>query len=88
MRSRVYTEQYPNPFHAGSNLFEQAEPLAAHRRLEILKSRDVAARTGKAYDKTTIDGLGYLREHDRDIAFQALKLRKRGIAHCDDRIRR
>jgi len=74
VRCCVRTEQRPNPFHVGRNFPEHAEPFAAHRRLEILKSGDVSARASKVCDKTIIDRLGNLGEHDRYIAFQALKL--------------
>jgi len=86
MKCRV-REQHSNPFHAGRNLLEHAEPLATHRGLEILKSGDVAARAGKARDKTAVDRLGYLREHNRDVAFQTVKQRKRRITYRDDYIR-
>ena len=87
MRSRIRGEQSAHLLHIGRNLLEHTQPLAAHRGLEVLKSGDIAAWPRKACDKTAVHRLRHLREHDRNRAFQPVKLGKGQIARSNDRVR-
>ncbi|HET9535770.1 MAG TPA: hypothetical protein VFP43_10550 [Mesorhizobium sp.] len=77
----------PTRFTLGANLLEHAQPFPAHRRLKVLKSSDIAARSGKTRDKPAVHRLGHLSEHDRDLPVQSVKLGKGQIARSNDHIR-
>jgi hypothetical protein len=55
---------------AGRELLERLEPLAAHLRLEIGETRDIAAGPRQACYKAAANGIGNIHENDRRMARQ------------------
>src|SRR5215510_9502708 len=88
MGCRVRTEHRAGSRQLRRNLLENAQPLAAHRRLEILEAGDVTTRLGQAGYESAVDRLGDLSEHNRNRAWELMKLCQCGIARDNDRVRR
>ena len=55
---RVRTEEHGHPAQVGRGLLEHPQPLAAHRRAEVLETGDIATRPRNAGDKTAADRVG------------------------------
>src|SRR5215510_15529072 len=51
---------------ARRNLFEQLQPFACQRELDVRESGRITARTRQAFDKAFSDRIGDHREDDRD----------------------
>src|SRR5262245_12937195 len=84
----VRTKHCAGPLQVRRNLLENAQPLAAHRRFEILEAGDVTTRLGYAGYESAVDRLGDLSEHDRNRAWELMKLCQSRIARDNDRVRR
>src|SRR5260370_32006802 len=52
-------EHHPRPRDLGRNFFQEAQPLAAHRRFKIREPGDIAARPRQARDETAADRIGH-----------------------------
>src|SRR5262245_49495218 len=87
--NRIRTEEHGHTAHVRRGLFEQAQPFAAHRALEILETADIAARSRQAGDKTGAERIGDLSKYDRDRTSEPSYLRQhrrpRGHDHVRDR---
>ena len=64
----------------GRDLLERLQPLAAHRRLEIRETCDIASGPRQARDEPATNGIGDVHEDDRSIARQWPQSRERRIA--------
>src|SRR5262249_8095179 len=73
--------------HVRRGLFEQAQPFAAHRALEILKAADIPARSRQAADKTGAERIGDLSKYDRDRTSEPLYLRQHRRPRGHDHVR-
>jgi len=74
----VATESVPKSngcsAHVGRGLLEHPQPFAPYRGLKILETADIPTWPRKAGDKTAVDWVRDLGEHDRNRAGQPMQL--------------